>query len=117
MAARSTGIFPREGFNLDNAFQLIHNGQITAPVNLSNCRTLRVILVGYVLTGNAVMQMDIGGVVFPLDANDFDANGVAIKHVRGYSCSDNDCLATPLENTGTITPGQSFVELVDGPAR
>ena len=119
MAARSTGIFPREGVNLDNAFKLIYNGSVTAPVTLKHCRTLRVVCVGYVITGDSIVAIDIGGNTMYLNNTVLDntVDGVKVFHVRGYVTQDNDCIITPFVNTGSITPGEVYVELVVGPAR
>lgn len=119
MAARSTGIFPREGFNLDNAFKLIHNGLVTAPVNLKHCRTLRVVCVGYEITGDSIVAIDIGGSNVMLNHTVLDQtlDGVKVFHVRGHNLVNSECIVTPFVNTGTITVGEIYVELVDGPAR
>ena len=45
MSARSTGIFPREGFNLD-AELAITATPAAAAVTLKNAKTIRVIVVG-----------------------------------------------------------------------
>ena len=125
MAARSTGIFPREGFNLDNSFKLLEGAGVSAPVTITNCRTLRVIATGVDLTGNAVIAIEIGGeIIYTADAtqfaSDLDPNGVLILHCRGYGKPDNNCGYVLFANTGTAsvaTSGGIFVELVDGPAR
>ena len=125
MAARSTGIFPREGFNLDNSFKLVEGAGTEAPVNVRNVRTLRVIATGINLTGDAVVAIEIGGeIVYQNDAtgfaSDLDPNGVFILHVRGFNKPSNLCGFVLFANTGTAsvdTNGGVFVELVDGPAR
>lgn len=124
MSARSTGIFPREGFNLDNSFKLAE-GASPAPIAIANCRTVRVIAMGVALTGDAVVAIEIGGeVVYSADASklaaDQDLNGVLILHVRGYGKPGNNCGYVLFANTGTASVaanGGIFVELVDGPAR
>ena len=124
MSARSTGIFPREGFNLDNSFKLAE-GANQAPVAITNCRTVRVTALGVALTGDAVLGIQIGGeVVYSADASklaaDLDPNGVLILHVRGYGKPSNLVGYTLFPNTGTASVaanGGIFVELVDGPAR
>jgi hypothetical protein len=118
MTARSTGVFPREGINLDNAFEVPYNGSIQAPVTLAHCRTLRVTAVGFNVTGDAVVAIDIGAnvgdQVLGLDSTT-DFTKPVVFHVRGFH-RNQECLVTPLVNTGTITPGKVFVELLDGPA-
>ena len=125
MAARSTGIFPREGFNLDNSFELVNGSGTNAPVNIRNARTLRVVAMGIQLTGDAVFAVEIGGkVIYTNDAAglaaDADPNGVLTLHTRGYGKPSNLCGFVLFANTGTATVaanGGVFVELVDGPAR
>ena len=125
MSARYTGIFPREGFNLDNSFKLAEGAGAPAPVTITNCRTLRVIATGVNLTGDAVVAIEIGGeIVYSADAaqfaSDLDPNGVLILHVRGHSKPGNNCGYVLFANTGTASVavnGGIFVELVDGPAR
>lgn len=125
MAARSTGIFPREGFNLDNSFQLVVGAGTPAPINVRNARTLRVVAMGIELTGDAVFAVEIGSeVIYTNDAAglaaDVDPNGVLILHTRGYGKPGNNCGVALFANTGTATVaanGGVFVELVDGPAR
>jgi hypothetical protein len=118
MSARSTGIFPREGVNLDNAFEVPYNGSIQAPVTLAHSRTLRVIAVGFNVTGNAVVAIDIGAnagdQVLALDSTT-DFTEPVVFHLRGFGRTQ-DCVVTPFVNTGAITPGRVFVELSDGPA-
>jgi hypothetical protein len=133
MAARSEGIFPREGFNLDNAFQLFPV-ESDAPVSLANVRSFRVVIAGLQEvppTGdgaNGVFAYEIGGKIYAYTINDLlaaaDNNGVFIAHHRGHG------LPTPTPCSYAITPGadntgtgQSLtfefigIELVDGPAR
>lgn len=125
MSARSTGIFPREGFNLDNSFKLAEGAGAPAPVTITTCRTLRVIAMGIGLTGDAVAAIEIGGeIIWQGDAAalaaDTDPNGVLIVHTRGYGKPDNNCGYVLFANTGTASVaanGGIFVELVDGPAR
>ena len=132
MAARSTGIFPREGFNLDNAFE-VTSVTASAPISLSNVRTYRVIILNPVVTpavgdgGIATFGYEVGGKVYAFTAADLvagtDANGVYIAHHRGFGSSNNlvDYTITPgADNTGTgeqLAIGGMFIELVDGPAR
>ena len=124
MAARSEGIFPREGFNLDNAFQLDDTGSSVSPVNLRYSRTIRVIMVNTVLTGDALLAVELyGKIVGSWDATDLaadkDANGVVIFHVRGHSLPTGTEIVSyaPVPGTGTFSTDGIFVELVDGPAR
>jgi hypothetical protein len=128
MAQRSSGIFPREGFNLDNSFE-VTTVSADAPVSLNSIRTLRLIIVGLVETAptgdytNATLTYQIGGDVFAVDPAQVDLNGVYIAHHRGYGRATNAVQYTITASTGTtgtpgdITLGGMFIELVDGPAR
>ena len=133
MAARSEGIFPREGFNLDNAFQ-IFPVESYAPVSLGNVRSFRVIITGLqevpatVDGGPGVFGYEIGGQLYGFTIDDLlaatDANGVFIAHYRGYGLpSPTPCSyqLTPGDNNGGTGQSLTFefigIELVDGPAR
>ena len=133
MAARSTGIFPREGFNLDNAFPIFAVETVT-PVNLANVRTFRVVIVNAaevaatVDGGAGTFAYEIGGEIFAFTIDDFlaklDANGTYIAHHRGFGLTSPTTASYQItdgaDNLGT---GQSLtfdfigVELVDGPSR
>ena len=128
MAARSEGIFPREGFNLDNSFA-VYATPTEAPVSLNTIRTLRVIIVGLTETAPtgdytaATLTYQIGGDVFAVDPAQVDPNGVYIAHHRGYGRATNVIQYTVTASTGTTgTPGDvtfdgMFIELCDGVAR
>ncbi len=106
MAARSTGLFPREGFNLDAECE-ITTSSATAATTLANAKTIRVIGIG--VTADVVATL--GGVAVELNTADADPNGVVIAHVRGALCTaDNDVIYTG-------TAAGVFYELVDGPKR
>ena len=133
MAARSEGIFPREGFNLDDAFE-ITTVETATPVNLAHTRSFRVVIVGAaevaatVDGGTGTFAYEIGGVVHAFTIDDFlaacDQNGAYIAHHRGYNLASPTTASyqiTPgADNAGTgqsLTIGGVYVELVDGPAR
>lgn len=134
MAARSTGLFPREGFNLDNAFE-VTTSPVVAPVTIALIRTLRVIIVNareVAATGDGapgVFGYSIAGTQYLFTINDFlaklDANGTYIAHHRGFGKDGDsnicDYEITPgADNTGTgqsLTFDGMFIELADGPAR
>ncbi len=109
MAARSTGIFPREGFNLDNECE-ITTAPTAAAVTLAHAKTIRVIAVG--VSGGDV-TVTLGGETITFTDADLDPNGVAIAHIRGALCkTDNN-----VSYTAAGTVGGVFYELVDGPKR
>lgn len=128
MAARSEGIFPREGFNLDNAFEVTTDAQLS-PVSFASIRTLRLIVVGLDVTEptgggtEASLTVTIGSRNYEIDFSKVDPNGVYIEHIRGFHQSPNATqytLTQGLPNAGTAgTASLSgvFIELVDGVAR
>ena len=106
MAARSTGLFPREGFNLDAECE-ITTSSAPAAVTLTNAKTIRVIGIGV----SVDVVVTLGGVAVELNTADADPNGVVIAHVRGALCgADNNVIYTG-------TAAGVFYELVDGPKR
>jgi hypothetical protein len=111
MAARSTGLFPREGFNLDAECEIPVTTPAAAATTLKHAKTIRVIAVG--LTGGDA-TVTLGGEAIVLQAADADPNGVVIGHVRGALCdADNNVVYTL--SAGSV--GGVFYELVDGPRR
>lgn len=118
MAARSSGIFPREGFNLDASLEITASA-VAAAVTLTNAKTIRVILVGAGITGDGTIAVTLGGETVTFGAGDLDLNGVGIAHIRGALCdTDNNVQYVLTPGTGTATlAGGCFYELVDGPRR
>ena len=111
MAARSTGIFPREGFNLDAETE-ITTTPTAAAVTLSHAKTIRVIVIGLV-GGDATVTLG-GQTVEVAAATDLDLNGVGIAHIRGAICDADNNVSYSL-SAGSV--GGVFYELVDGPKR
>jgi len=117
MAARSTGIFSREGFNLDNENIIIEwasgtpgSGAPAAKVALDNAKTIRVIVPFVQFTGPtgdgvaARFRIYVGGQLLEITKDNLDGyvvtqegaastpeigHGTYIAHVRGALCSDN----------------------------
>ena len=128
MAARSEGIFPREGFNLDNAFEVLSTAE-PSPVSFTSIRTLRLIVVGLDVTAptgggtEASLTVTIGTTNHQVDFSKVDPNGVYIEHIRGFQRSPNATqyiLTQGFPNSGTggtASLDGVFIELVDGPAR
>ena len=111
MAARSTGIFPREGFNLDNECE-ITTTPTDAKSTLAHAKTIRVIVIG--LAGGDVTVTLGGQTVVVAEATDLDLNKVGIAHIRGALCDADNNVSYALP-AGTV--GGVFYELVDGPKR
>ena len=119
MAARSSGIFPREGYSLDAQLEITTStrGFTDHRVTLSAAKTIRLIAVGLTSTsGDATATVTIGGETVVLAEVDADPNGAVIAHIRGALCSDNDVIYV-LAGTTAPAVGGVFFELVDGPAR
>lgn len=111
MAARSSGIFPREGFNLDAQAE-ITTTPTAAAVTLKHAKTIRIIVVG-LAGGDATVTVG-GEAVTIAAATDLDQNGVGIAHIRGALCDANNNVSYSL-SAGSV--GGVFYELVDGPRR
>ncbi len=117
MAARSSGIFPREGFSLD-AELAITGTPAAAAVTLKHAKTIRVILIGAAGiddAGTNKVTVTVGGQDIVFNAADLDGNGVGIAHIRGALCDADNNVSYALGGTATV--GGAFYELVDGPAR
>jgi len=117
MAQRSTGLFPREGFNLDAQAE-ITTSAVAAAVTLTHAKTIRVIVVnagGIDDAGTNKITVTLGGQSVVFNAADLDLNGVGIAHVRGALCDADNNVQYVLG--GTATASGVFYELVDGPAR
>lgn len=111
MAQRSTGLFPREGFDID-AQCVITTTPTAAAVTLKHAKTIRVIVLG-LAGGNCTVTLG-GQAVTITVANDLDANGVGIAHIRGALCDANNNVSYSL-SAGSV--GGVFYQLVDGPRR
>jgi len=118
MAARSTGIFPREGFNLDAQTE-ITTSDTAAAVTLKLAKTIRIVLIGATITGNGDVTVNIGGKDVVFGADDLDPNGVGIAHIRGALLDgDNNVIYAANANTGSAAvAGGVFYELVDSARR
>ena len=118
MGARSTGIFPRENFNLDAELE-ITTADTAAAVTLKHAKTIRVILIGATITGDGDVTVNIGGKDVVFLATDLDQNGVGIAHIRGALLDgDNNVVYAANANTGSAAvTGGVFYELVDGAAK
>jgi hypothetical protein len=111
MAARSSGLFPREGFNLDASCEITVT-PTAAATTLANAKTIRVIVIG-LAGGDATVTLG-GETVTIAVATDLDQNGVGIAHVRGALCDADNNVSYSL-SAGSVAG--VFYELVDGPRR
>jgi len=118
MAARSTGIYPREGFNLDAQTE-ITTSDTAAAVTLKFAKTIRIVLIGATITGDGDVTVNIGGKDVVFGADDLDLNGVGIAHIRGALLDgDNNVIYAANANTGSAAvAGGVFYELVDSAHR
>jgi len=113
MARQSTGIFPREKFDLD-ANMVVTTTDADPGVTLSRIKTIRCILVNSTITGNATVTFNVGGKDVAFGADDLDLNGVGIAHVRGALCdADNLVKYTIAAGTGSATVGAAFLDAVE----
>ena len=113
MARRSTGIFPREKFDLD-ANLAVTTSDADLGVTLRFIKTIRCILVGSTITGDATVTLNVGGRDVVFGAADLDENGVGIAHVRGALCdADNLVKYTIATGTGSATVGGAFLDMVE----
>jgi hypothetical protein len=104
MTARSTGVFPREGINLDAQMQVPENagGTVALLGDLSKAKTIRVIFHGVVITGNGSITLNMittDSAYRTYTAADVQ-DGMIIDHLRGAA-----------------TAAGCYIELVDGPRR
>jgi len=118
--ARSTGLFPREGFNLDSDLKLTAS-QVDKGVTLASAKTIRVIGLGVSGIDNAgtnKLTVTVGGQVVTFNLRDADPNGVYIAHVRGATCDVNNTAGYTLGGTAAVAAGGGvFLELLDNPSR
>tara|TARA_Y100000004_G_scaffold137708_1_gene156061 strand:+ start:177 stop:527 length:351 start_codon:yes stop_codon:yes gene_type:complete len=113
MARRSTGIFPREKFDLDANLE-VTTTDTACNVTLAHIKTIRVIVIGAAVTGDATLTANIGGQDVVFGVNDFDKSGVGIAHLRGALCdADNLVKYTLAQGTGSITVSKVFLDMVE----
>ena len=129
MAARSTGMFPRENYNIDAAMQVPENsgGSVALLGDLSKAKTIRVIVVESAIIGDAEIKVffdtaDSIALTFNALSAGNPIGGVLIGHVRGalLAGKTQDVAYQLIANGGSASLGPNggvFLELVDGPAR
>lgn len=127
MAARSTGLFTREGFNLDAQMQVPENagGTVALLGDLSKAKTIRVILINPVITGDAYIQVDFDTLdtitrVYDVNTAYMPGSGnIIVDHVRGALLDGKiqDVAYQLFQGTGACSVDAVYLELVDGPRR
>lgn len=113
MAARSTGVFPREKFDLDAAMAVTATAA-AAPIALTSIGTIRVIVLGAAGiddAGTNKVTVNVGGKAIVFNAADLDKNGVGIAHIRGALCDASNNVDYDLGGTATVTG--VFLDVVD----
>lgn len=113
MAARSTGVFPREKFDLDAALAVTATAT-AAAIDLKSIGTIRVVVIGAAGVDNAgtnKITVNVGGESVVFNANDLDANGVGIAHIRGSLCDANNNIDYDLGGTATLV--SCYIDAVD----
>jgi hypothetical protein len=104
MAQRSTGVFPREKFDLDESMKLTAS-PAAMPVPLTSIGTIRVVVLGAAGIDNAgtnKVTVNVGGKSVVFNANDLDANGVGIAYLRGALCDASNNADYDLGGTATV---------------
>ena len=123
MAARSTGLFPREGFNLDAEMQVPENagGDIALLGDLSKAKTIRVIFVAPVITGDGSIELYLNqaGDVYRAYTSADIKDGMIIDHIRGaaFDSQGQDMAYLLVQGLGSAAVDSCYIELVDGVRR
>lgn len=113
MAQRSTGVFPREKFDLDAALAVTAT-PAAAAIDLKSIRTIRVVVLdaaGIDNAGTNKITVNVGGQSVVFKAADLDANGVGLAHIRGSLCDANNNVDYDLGGTATV--GGVYIDAVD----
>ena len=130
MAARSTGLFPREGFNFDAECE-ITTTPTPAKTNLAHAKTIRVIATEVNLSAPdqefLMVYLRSDRPESPESLVAFSAGmindaGVGIAHFRGANLEGGDnnvfyVFENIADEANPPSVGKVFYELVDGPQR
>ena len=127
MAARSTGLFTREGFNLDAQMQVPENagGSVSLLGDLSKAKTIRIILINPVIIGDAVITVDFDAldtvqrVYTSTTPYTEPGSNIIIDHIRGalLDGKTQDVAYQVVLNTGNASVDAVYLELVDRASR
>ena len=107
MTQRSSGIFPREKFDIDATME-VTTIPSDLPIDAASISIIRVIVLNANL-GIHVLTVTIGGREVVFGSNDIDGNGVGIAYLRGTLCADSEAVYTI---TGGTVDGV-YVDTVD----
>ena len=120
MTTRSSGVFPREGYNLDDEMKAtVNNTNATSPIDLASINTIRVIAIGKYLpklgTGaQEKLTVTVGGQEVEFDYTDSDTVAnlppAKLAHIRGALCTADDNFKFARQNSaedGGITVTKS----------
>jgi hypothetical protein len=113
MAQRSTGVFPREKFDLDESL-VVTATPAAMPIVLTSIGTIRVVVLdagGIDNAGTNKITVNVGGKSVVFNAADLDANGVGIAYLRGSLCDANNNADYDLGGTATV--GAVYLDAVD----
>ena len=127
MAARSTGLFTREGFNLDAEMQVPENAGGTDELlgDLSNAKTIRIILINPLISGDAEITIDFDTANSISRTYDVSTpytepgSNIIIDHIRGalLDGKTQDVAYQVFQNTGGASVDGVYLELVDRASR
>lgn len=103
MAQRSTGIFPREKFDLDASMEVTIT-PAPSPVRLNSVNTWKAIVIGADGLGEGgeggYLEVWAGSNSAKFYNEDLDANGVGIAYIRGSDLESGDNLVNYEANYG-----------------
>lgn len=113
MAQRSTGVFPREKFDLDASMEVTAS-PAAMPIPLTSIGTIRIVVLGAAGiddAGTNKITVNVGGKSVVFNANDLDVNGVGIGYLRGALCDADNNADYDLGGTGTVN--SVYLDAVD----
>lgn len=91
MAQRSTGMFPREKFDLD-ALMEVTTSAADLPLDLTAIGTVKVVVVGAAIGSGDSVTVTVGGKAVVFGPDDLDPNGVGIAYLRGSLLADSEVI-------------------------
>ena len=113
MAQRSTGMFPREKFDLDEALK-VTTTPTAAALPLYTIGTIRVVVLdaaGIDDAGVNKITVTVGGKDVVFNGSDLDLSGVGIAHIRRTLCDADNNISYALGGGATV--GAVYLDVVD----